>query len=127
MLWSGSTTRPGRDVDDNLSGELCNGRRMDASRIGVPPERRREEQPGSVSRHNVGIPHETVTAPDDLSPGAVVRVADASLPTQFGEFRIAVYQVEGVPDEIVALVRGDPSRDESPLVRLHSECLTGDV
>jgi GTP cyclohydrolase II len=55
----------------------------------------------------------------------VARVAEAVLPTRHGEFRIAVFQVAGV--EIAALFFGT-SRDGSiPLVRLHSECLTGDT
>lgn len=54
-------------------------------------------------------------------------VADASLPTKFGEFRLLAY--EGIVDgsESVALVMGEPSRDEAALVRVHSQCLTGDV
>ena len=51
--------------------------------------------------------------------------AEASLPTRFGEFRIAVYRVDGT--EVTALSRGDLSGDEPVLVRLHSECLTGDA
>ena len=51
--------------------------------------------------------------------------AEASLPTRFGEFRIAVYRIDGT--EVTALSRGDLSGDEPVLVRLHSECLTGDA
>ncbi|MBI2440508.1 MAG: bifunctional 3,4-dihydroxy-2-butanone-4-phosphate synthase/GTP cyclohydrolase II [Lentisphaerae bacterium] len=51
----------------------------------------------------------------------------ASLPTEFGLFNLRLYQ--SVPDgqHHVALVLGDPARDASALVRVHSECLTGDV
>jgi GTP cyclohydrolase II len=54
--------------------------------------------------------------------------AEATLPTRFGAFTITVFHVEGAPGEIAALWRG-PLHDEAtpPLVRLHSECLTGDV
>jgi 3,4-dihydroxy 2-butanone 4-phosphate synthase/GTP cyclohydrolase II len=55
------------------------------------------------------------------------RGAEASLPTMYGEFRLVAY--EGLVDgsESVALVMGEPWNDESALVRVHSQCLTGDV
>ncbi len=57
----------------------------------------------------------------------VRRVAEASLPTRFGEFRLIAY--EGFLDgsQSVALVMGDPQREDAALVRVHSQCLTGDV
>jgi GTP cyclohydrolase II len=59
--------------------------------------------------------------------GAVTLHAEASLPTRFGTFDISVFEVEGSPGQVAALTRG-PLRDGAlPLVRLHSECLTGDV
>lgn len=64
-----------------------------------------------------------VTEEVPVSP--VVRIAEAALPTQSGNFRVAVFQVEGA--EIVALLHGDLETADSPVVRLHSECLTGDV
>jgi len=57
----------------------------------------------------------------------VRRVAEASLPTSFGEFAAIAYRSIVDPDEHVALVRGDISSEEPVLVRVHSECLTGDV
>ena len=51
--------------------------------------------------------------------------ADASLPTRWGDFRISVFRFEGT--EVVALARGELDGAEPVLVRLHSECLTGDV
>src|SRR5438093_10669211 len=51
--------------------------------------------------------------------------ADASLPTRWGHFRISVFRFDGT--EVVALARGEIEGAESVLVRLHSECLTGDV
>ena len=51
--------------------------------------------------------------------------AEAALPTRFGEFRIGVYRVLGT--EVVALMRGAMRDAEPMLVRLHSECLTGDA
>src|SRR5436305_15289936 len=64
---------------------------------------------------------------EEVAAEPVVRVAEADLPTQSGTFRIAVFQVQGSPTEIVALLHGDHERVDAPVVRLHSECLTGDV
>ena len=57
----------------------------------------------------------------------VHRVAEAKLPTKYGEFTIMAYRSTIDPDEHVALVKGDVSTAEPVLVRVHSECLTGDV
>jgi 3,4-dihydroxy 2-butanone 4-phosphate synthase/GTP cyclohydrolase II len=57
----------------------------------------------------------------------VRRIAEASLPTDHGEFRVVAFenQVDGL--EHVALVKGDIAGRKNVLVRMHSECLTGDV
>jgi GTP cyclohydrolase II len=61
-------------------------------------------------------------------PNPVVELqAEATLATRFGAFKIAVFNVEGAPGEVAALTRGPLHGDTIPLVRLHSECLTGDV
>jgi GTP cyclohydrolase II len=58
----------------------------------------------------------------------VATVARAGLPTRFGDFEVAIFNVEGVRREVLALLRGSLGpADPPPLVRLHSECLTGDV
>ena len=57
----------------------------------------------------------------------VQRVAEAKLPTTYGEFTIIAYKSTIDPDEHVALVKGDVYAEEPVLVRVHSECLTGDV
>ena len=57
----------------------------------------------------------------------VTRVAEASLPTRYGEFTAIAYKSVTDPDQHVALVQGDISGEEPVLVRVHSECLTGDV
>jgi 3,4-dihydroxy 2-butanone 4-phosphate synthase/GTP cyclohydrolase II len=57
----------------------------------------------------------------------VRRVASPELPTRHGDFRIYAYENELDGKEHVALVAGDVSTDEPVLVRVHSECLTGDV
>jgi len=57
----------------------------------------------------------------------VERVAEARLPTEHGEFRIIGYRSLNSNEEFIALVRGDLRRESAPLVRIHSQCLTGDV
>jgi 3,4-dihydroxy 2-butanone 4-phosphate synthase/GTP cyclohydrolase II len=73
----------------------------------------------------------------------VRRVAETALPTQFGDFRMIVYSSDVDREQHIALVRGDlggggfappgvlgkgsPGGNDSPLVRVHSHCLTGDV
>ncbi|MBT9160254.1 MAG: Riboflavin biosynthesis protein RibBA [Dehalococcoidia bacterium] len=57
----------------------------------------------------------------------VQRVAEAKLPTAYGEFTAIAYRSIIDPDEHVALVRGEVDGDEPILVRVHSECITGDV
>jgi 3,4-dihydroxy 2-butanone 4-phosphate synthase/GTP cyclohydrolase II len=57
----------------------------------------------------------------------VERVAEAKLPTKYGEFVAIAYRSKVDPDQHVALVKGDISGEEPVLVRVHSECLTGDV
>lgn len=56
----------------------------------------------------------------------VTREAEAHLPTQFGEFDIYGYVNNATGQECVALVKDDNS-DKIPLIRVHSECLTGDI
>lgn len=63
----------------------------------------------------------------------VQQVAATNLPTDWGIFRVLGFERSGSaqrPETAVALILGDPfsaSSGEAPLVRLHSECLTGDV
>jgi 3,4-dihydroxy 2-butanone 4-phosphate synthase/GTP cyclohydrolase II len=57
----------------------------------------------------------------------VHRVAEARLPTEFGEFRIIGYRNDVDSHEHVALVLGDVAGGEGVLTRMHSKCLTGDV
>jgi len=49
------------------------------------------------------------------------------LPTKFGKFSIYGFEGRGPQEEAVALVRGKLSGPVAPLVRVHSQCLTGDV
>jgi GTP cyclohydrolase II len=54
-------------------------------------------------------------------------IARAALPTRFGRFTIYGYKGRGPMDEAIALVRGKLNGKTAPLVRVHSQCLTGDV
>lgn len=57
----------------------------------------------------------------------VTKVADVNLPTEYGDFRAVGYRSEIDGTEHVALVCGDIGTGQDVLVRVHSECLTGDV
>jgi len=57
----------------------------------------------------------------------VNRVAEARLPTPYGEFKVIAYRSQTDPDEHLALVMGDVATDDPVLIRVHSQCLTGDV
>ncbi len=57
----------------------------------------------------------------------IERVAEARLPTMYGEFTAVSYRSIVDKDEHVALVKGELNPNEPTLVRVHSECLTGDV
>jgi GTP cyclohydrolase II len=54
-------------------------------------------------------------------------VAHAELPTRYGRFTVYGFQGRGPQEEAVALVRGNLQGKSAPLVRVHSQCLTGDV
>ena len=54
-------------------------------------------------------------------------VAQAELPTRYGRFTIYGFKGRGATEEAIALVRGDLNGKVAPLVRVHSQCLTGDV
>ncbi len=63
-------------------------------------------------------------APHELS---VERVAQARLPTEVGEFQIAAYRSLNSDETFVVLFKGELNADIPTLVRIHSQCLTGDV
>jgi GTP cyclohydrolase II len=59
--------------------------------------------------------------------GKVRVVARAELPTRFGRFTIFGIQGRGSSEEAVAIQHGRVQNGKAPLVRVHSQCLTGDV
>jgi 3,4-dihydroxy 2-butanone 4-phosphate synthase/GTP cyclohydrolase II len=62
-----------------------------------------------------------------VETGSVERVAVANLPTEWGDFRVAAYRSVTSDEEFVVLFKGEMRRDVPTLVRIHSQCLTGDV
>jgi len=71
--------------------------------------------------------HSTKTAPGPVGPLTVERVAEARLPTEIGEFRILGFRSLISTEEFVVLVKGELRADRPSLVRIHSQCMTGDV
>jgi len=57
----------------------------------------------------------------------VQKVAEAKLPTPFGDFKVIAFKSSVHADEHLAMVMGNVATDEPVLVRVHSQCLTGDV
>jgi len=57
----------------------------------------------------------------------VERIAEAKLPTEYGEFRIIAFKSLLTGEEFPVLVKGELSADRPSPVRIHSQCLTGDV
>ncbi len=57
----------------------------------------------------------------------VEKVASAELPTKYGKFQMVGYREIHTGKHHIALVKGRPQKDEPCLVRVHSECLTGDT
>lgn len=58
---------------------------------------------------------------------SVVRAADARLPTKYGDFRIAGYRSLTSDEEFVVVYKGDLRTTDAVPVRIHSQCMTGDV
>lgn len=70
---------------------------------------------------------EPFTCPNSPQTLSVERVAEAKLPTEWGDFRIAGYRSLTSNEEFVVLFKGELRPDVPTLVRIHSQCLTGDV
>jgi 3,4-dihydroxy 2-butanone 4-phosphate synthase/GTP cyclohydrolase II len=72
-------------------------------------------------------PVEPFVCPNSPQNLSVERVADAKLPTEWGDFQIAGYRSLTSAEEFVVLYKGEMRPDIATLVRIHSQCLTGDV
>ncbi|MFL6216302.1 MAG: GTP cyclohydrolase II [Blastocatellia bacterium] len=75
--------------------------------------------------NNSSRPAQKTAIPTDCT--GVERVAEAKLPTEYGEFRIIAFRSLASGEEFPVLVKGDLSADRPSPVRVHSQCLTGDV
>jgi 3,4-dihydroxy 2-butanone 4-phosphate synthase/GTP cyclohydrolase II len=89
---------------------------------------RRPELEKFAKRHNL----KSITVADLVAyrlrnERLVHRIADARLPTEYGEWRVIGYRNDVDDREHIALVFGDVKEGEGVLVRMHSKCLTGDV
>jgi len=89
---------------------------------------RRDDLLKFSKKHNMKI----ITVKDLIayrfrSDSLVEQVADVHLPTEHGDFNMKVYQNVVKSKEHIALIKGTWEEDETILVRVHSECLTGDV
>lgn len=74
------------------------------------------------------MPRKTSTGRPSQQKSSFLRiVARAELPTRYGRFTIYGFQGRGPMEEAIALVRGELNGKVAPLVRVHSQCLTGDV
>ena len=71
--------------------------------------------------------HSSKPAASHTGPLTVERVAEARLPTETGEFRILGFRSLISTEEFVVLVKGELRADRPSLVRIHSQCMTGDV
>lgn len=64
---------------------------------------------------------------EETGCAGVERLAEANLPTEFGLFRIIGFKGNLTGEEFPVLVKGELSPEKPSLVRIHSQCLTGDV
>jgi 3,4-dihydroxy 2-butanone 4-phosphate synthase/GTP cyclohydrolase II len=106
----------------NPAGVICEIMNDDGTMARVP------ELMKFAREHKLGI----VTIKDLINyrmqkERLVRRVADVNLPTDYGEFRAIVYSNEVDKNIHLALVKGEIKPGDRVLVRVHSECLTGDV
>lgn len=104
------------------AGVICEIMSDDGTMARVP------ELMNYVVRHNLKI----ITIADLIAYRSshetlVERAAEASMPTRYGEFKMVGFVNKLNGEHHVALIKGDVTTDEPVLVRVHSECLTGDA
>jgi 3,4-dihydroxy 2-butanone 4-phosphate synthase/GTP cyclohydrolase II len=103
-------------------GVLCEIMNNDGTMSRLPQLRR------FAKRHNLKIISVTQLIQYRMHKEKLVRrVAETKLPTEYGEWRCVAYRALTDPDEHVALVYGEVDGGEPTLVRVHSQCVTGDV
>ena len=76
---------------------------------------------------NGSTPDPSDDCPWARNPISVEHVATANLPTEYGEFKIAGYRSKTSDEEFVAVYMGAMDGHVPTLVRIHSQCMTGDV
>ena len=104
------------------AGVLCEIMRADGTMARLPHLKR------FASRHKLKIVSVNELIRYRLRRDKLVeRVAETTLPLPIGSFRVIAYRSVIDPDEHVALVMGDITTPEPVLVRVHSQCVTGDV
>jgi 3,4-dihydroxy 2-butanone 4-phosphate synthase/GTP cyclohydrolase II len=104
------------------AGVLCEIMNNDGTMSRLPQLRR------FAKRHNLKIISVTQLIQYRMHKEKLVRrVAETKLPTEFGEWRCVAYRALTDPDEHVALVFGEVDGGDPTLVRVHSQCVTGDV
>jgi 3,4-dihydroxy 2-butanone 4-phosphate synthase/GTP cyclohydrolase II len=104
------------------AGVLCEVMNADGTMSRLPQLKR------FAKRHTLKIISVTQLIEYRMHKEKLVRcVAETKLPTEFGEWRCLAYKAITDPDEHIALVYGDVAGDEPVLVRVHSQCVTGDV
>jgi GTP cyclohydrolase II len=85
----------------------------------------------SVRHYFTGGDYKLLENSQDCAPKtrrvSVEKVAVANLPTQFGKFKIAGYRSLTSNEEFVVLIKGEMNANIPTLIRIHSQCLTGDV
>ena len=83
---------------------------------------------GGISKMQNIIEHLSATQScEHVRLNTVRRIAEARLPTEFGDFQIIGYQSLDSAEEFIALVKGFLCPNRASLVRIHSQCMTGDV
>ena len=127
----------GPQIDNKCLAALENWRFQPATRNGAPIPSKQDAifpiQGPRLDRnsHNARA-HRLAAIIEDVTANAVQQIASAEFPTRWGKFRIYGFRAEFGPDgngegeEAVALVDGRCAVSP-PLVRVHSQCLTGDV
>jgi GTP cyclohydrolase II len=93
----------------------------------IPDERRFAYQEQRGSDREGSRDNSTPACLRLVKPRTVERLAEARLPTEFGEFSLIGYRSTVSNEEFVVLCRGDIQSEHPTLIRIHSQCLTGDV
>jgi len=87
----------------------------------------RDRQTNEVLAGTYHLTNSIATWRRRVQPISVERVAEARLPTEMGEFCIVGYRSLTSTEDFVALIKGEPRPERPSLVRIHSQCMTGDI